>query len=48
MNNVTTVTIESLSKAQKEFLWGKSKSKIKHDRLYIDYENGGLKSVDIF
>ena len=41
MNNVTTVTIESLSKARKEFLWGKSKS-------YNDYENGGLKSVDIF
>ena len=48
VTNVPTATIESLSKIQKEFLWGKNKSKIKHDTLSNDYENGGLKSVDIF
>ena len=48
VTNVPTATIELLSKIQKEFLWGKNKSKIKHDTLCNDYENGGLKSVDIF
>ena len=46
--NVPTATIELLSRIQKEFLWGKNKSNIKHDTLSNDYENGGLKSVDIF
>ena len=48
VTNVPTATIELLSKIQKEFLWGNNKSKIKHDTLCNDYENGGLKSVDIF
>ena len=48
MTNVPPATIELLSKIQKEFFWGKNKSKIKHDTLCNDYENGGLKSVDIF
>ena len=47
MTNVLTATIELLHKIQ-EFLWGKNKSKIKHDTLCNDDENGGLKSVDIF
>ena len=38
MTNVPTATIELLSKIQKEFLWGKNKSKIKHDTLCYDYE----------
>ena len=33
VTNETTATIELLSKLQKEFLWGKNKSKIKHDTL---------------
>ena len=48
VTNKPTVTIELLSKIQKEFLWGENKSKVKHDTLCNDYENGGLKSVDIF
>ena len=47
MINVPTATIESLSKIQKEFLWGKSKSKIKRNILCNDYETEGLKSLDI-
>ena len=39
VTNVPTATIELLSKIQKEFLWGKNKSKIKHDTLSNDYEN---------
>ena len=48
VTNLPTATIELLSKIQKEFLWAKNKSKIKHDTLCNDYEDGGLKSVDIF
>ena len=48
VTNVPTATIELLSKIQKEFFWGKNKSKIKHHILCNDYENGRLKSVDIF
>ena len=48
MTNVPTARIELLSKIQKEFFWGKNKSKIKRDILCNDYENGRLKSVDIF
>ena len=47
VTNVPTAAIELLNKIQKEFLWGKNKSKIKHDTLCNDYENGGLRSVDI-
>ena len=46
--SVPAATIELLSKIQKEFLWGKNKSKIKHGTLCNDYENGGLQNVDIF
>ena len=38
VTNATTVIIELLSKVQKEFLWGKNN----------DYENGGVKSADMF
>ena len=48
VTNVPTAIIELLSKIQKEFLWGNNKCKIKHNTLCNDYENGGLKSVDIF
>ena len=48
VTSVPTATIELLSKIQKDFLWGKNKAKIKHDTLCNDYENGGLKCVDIF
>ena len=48
VTNVPTATIDLLSKIQKEFLCGKNKSNVKHDTLFNDYENGGLKSVDIF
>ena len=37
-----------LEKKSLSVLWGKNKSKIKHDTLCNDYENVRLKSVDIF
>ena len=45
--NIPTATIELVSKIQKEFSWGKNKSKVKHDTLCNDYGNRGLKRVDI-
>ena len=39
MTSAHTATIELLNKIQR----GKNKSKIKHDTLYNDDQNGGLK-----
>ena len=39
VTNVPIATTELLSKIQKEFLWGKNKSKIRHDTLCNYYEN---------
>ena len=44
---IPTSIIDILNKLQKEFLWNKKNPKIKHSTLCSDYENGGLKSVDI-
>ena len=38
---------QELSKIQKEFIWKTRNPKIKHDTLCKNYENGGLKNVDI-
>ena len=48
VTNIPVSTIDLLIKIQKEFLWGKKKPKIKHETLCNDYENGGIKNVDIF
>ena len=42
VTNVPTATTGLISKIQKEFLWGKDKSKINHGTLWNDYENAGL------
>ena len=39
--------IFELDKIKKHFKWKNSNPKIKQDALCKDYENGGLKSVDI-
>ena len=39
--------IKELNKIQKEFTWETCNPKIKHDTLCKNYENGGLKNVDI-
>ena len=39
--------IKELSKIQKEFIRKTRNPKIKHDTLCKNYENGGLKNVDI-
>ena len=40
-------TILELDKIKKHFIWKNGNPKIKHDTLCKDYENGGLKKVDI-
>ena len=39
---------QMLTKIQMEFIWKGKNSKIKNSALCNDYENGGLKNVDIF
>ena len=39
--------IKELNKIQQNFIWSGKNSKIKHGTLCNDYENGGLKNVDI-
>ena len=40
-------TINQLEKIQKDFIWQGKNAKIKHQTLCGNYENGGLKNVDI-
>ena len=40
-------TITQLENIQRDFIWQGKKPKIKHDTLCQNYENGGLKNVDI-
>ena len=39
--------IQNLQRIQKDFIWNGKKPKIKHSCLIADYENGGLKDIDI-
>ena len=39
--------IQELNKIQNEFIWKTCNPKIKHDTLCKNFENGGLKNVDI-
>ena len=40
-------SIEALNEVQQDFVWNKSRSKIKHSSLIGNYEEGGYKDVDI-
>ena len=42
-SEITTTT----GRRQREFLWNSSNVKIKHDPICNDFQNGGLKNVDI-
>ena len=39
--------VKELEKIQKSFLWENSTPKIKHETTCKDYNDGGLKNVDI-
>ena len=42
-NEITT----TIQRIQREFLWNSSNVKIKHETISNDFQNGGLKNVDI-
>ena len=44
---VPSSVIKELNKIQQNFIWSGKNSKIKHGTLCNDYENGGLKNIDI-
>ena len=48
VTEITTTTINLLTKIQMEFIWKGKNPKIKNSTLCNDYEYGGLKNVDIF
>ena len=48
MSSVPTNIIEHLSKIHKDFIWGGKKPKIKHSTLIGNYEDGGLRDIDIY
>ena len=47
MKTIPNSIIQKLSKIQKEFICKTRNSKIKHGTLCKNYENGGLKNVDV-
>ena len=47
-DSVPKSIVEELIKIQKNFLWNFTALKIKHSTTRIDYQNGGLKKVDVF
>jgi len=48
VTSISSDIIEHLNKIQKNFLWKNKTPKIKHETLRKNYEQGGLKSVNIF
>ena len=47
MNLVPIRVIEQIQKIQKKFIWNGNKPKIKHTTLINEYQDEGLKDVDI-
>ena len=47
VTNVPTESINELNKIQKEFIWNGNSPKTEHSTLCNNYEDGGLKMVDI-
>ena len=47
MSEVPTKVIDELKAIQNRFIWKHSTTKIKHSTLIADYENGGIRNVDI-
>ena len=47
LSYVPNSIIEKLEKIKKEFIWNGKRPKVKHSALLGDYEEGGLKDIDI-
>ena len=48
VTEIPTSTNNLFTKLQMEFIWKGKNPKIKNSTLFNDYENGGLKNIDIF
>ena len=48
VKNVPSNTIAQLEKIQKQFIWKKGNPKLKHTTFFNKYEQGVLKTTDIF
>ena len=48
VTEIPTSTNSLFTKIQMEFIWNGKNPKIKNSTLFNDYENGGLKNIDIF
>ena len=48
LTNLPNNIVEELIKIQKNFLWNFTAFKTKHSTTRVDYQNGGLKNVDVF
>ena len=47
LSNVQNSILSQIEKLQKEFIWSGKNPKIKHSTLIADYEQGGLKDIDV-
>ena len=47
ITDIPTSTMKELNKIQEEFIWKNKNPKIKHTTLCNNYDNGGLKNIDI-
>ena len=47
MKTIPNSTIQELNKIQNKFIWKTRNPRLKHYTLCKNYENGGLKNVDI-
>ena len=48
ISEIPTSSVNLLTKIQMEFIWKGKNLKTKNSTLCNDYQNGGLKNVDIF
>jgi hypothetical protein len=47
LNDVPVTIVKKIEQIQNDFIWNGKKPKIKHTTLINDYEEGGLKDIDI-
>ena len=47
MANVPPRTVEELTSIQNKFIWKSKTPKIRHRTLVADYQDGGIKNVDV-
>ena len=47
MANVLPRIVEELNSIQNKFIWKSKTQKIRHSTLVADYQDGGIKNVDV-